>query len=61
MVYEKGFKDIVWSHILRKYRNFVILIEHSFDDYKKKISKLVFKGDIDLNLGKFGQFQGKYG
>ena len=50
MVYEKVFKDIVWSHILRKYRKFVTLIENSLDDWKKKISNLVFKGDIDLKL-----------
>ena len=50
MVYEKGFKDIVWSHIFRKYRNFVTFIENSLDDWKKKNSNLVFKGDIDLKL-----------
>ena len=47
---KKVLKDIVWSHILRKYRKLVTLIENSLDDWKKKISKLVFKGDIDLKL-----------
>ena len=49
-MFEKGFKDIVWSHILRKYRKFVILVENSLDDWKKKNSNLVFKGDIVLKL-----------
>ena len=55
-MYEKVFKDIVWSHIFRKYRNFVTLIENSLDGWKKKIfknimwSNLVFNGDIDPNL-----------
>ena len=49
-MYEKVFKDIVWSHIFRKYRNFITLIENSLDGWKKKISNLVFDGDIDPNL-----------
>ena len=50
MLHEKVFKDIVWSHIFRKYRNFVTLIENCLDGWKKKISNLVFNGDIDPNL-----------
>ena len=46
-MYEKVFKDIVWSHIFRKYRNFVTLIEIFSDGLDKKFSNLEFNGDID--------------
>ena len=47
MLYEKLFKNILWSHISRNCPNYVSEIEFFPDGLDKKFSNLEFNGDID--------------
>ena len=47
IVYEKLFKNILWSHIFRNCPNYVTEIEFSSDSWNKNFSNVEFNGDID--------------